>query len=214
MSPRVSLITTVYNRAQFLGCAIESVLAQTFADFELIIWDDGSTDGSLELARGYAEKDQRIRVIAAPHQGRVQSLFDAHALAQGEYLAWVDSDDVLAPTALEETIAILDADKAIGMVYSNYEVIDEQGDNKGLGKRCQIPYSKERLLLDFMTFHFRVMRRSVFDLAGGIDVTVPCAVDYDLRRDTTANFERPPAKPGVDPDSLLFKLRIKIMVQA
>jgi glycosyltransferase involved in cell wall biosynthesis len=80
MSPRVSLITTVYNRAQYLGCAIESVLAQTFADFELIIWDDGSTDGSLEVAQEYALQDQRIRVIAAPHQGRVQSLFDAHAL--------------------------------------------------------------------------------------------------------------------------------------
>jgi glycosyltransferase involved in cell wall biosynthesis len=79
-----------------LGCAIESVLAQTFADFELIIWDDGSTDGSLEVAQEYALQDQRIRVIAAPHQGRVQSLFDAHALTQGEYLAWVDSDDVLA----------------------------------------------------------------------------------------------------------------------
>jgi filamentous hemagglutinin family protein len=180
MSPRVSLITTVYNRVRYLGCAIESVLAQSFADFELIIWDDGSTDGSLEVAQGYAQKDQRVRVVVADHQGRVQSLFDAHTLARGEYLAWVDSDDVLAPTALEESVAVLDADKAIGMVYSNYDVIDEQGENKGLGKRCQIPFSKKRLLLDFMTFHFRVMRRSVFELAGGIDVTVPCAVDYDL----------------------------------
>jgi glycosyltransferase involved in cell wall biosynthesis len=180
MSPRISIITTVYNRVQYWGYAIESVLSQSFEDFELIVWDDGSTDGALELAQAYAQKDHRIRVIAADHQGRAQSLFDAHALARGEFVAWLDSDDILAPTAMEETIAYLDSHPEIGVVYSNYDVIDEQGESKGLGRRCHIPFSKDRMLLDFMTFHFRVIRRSVFELAGGIDVTVHCAADYDL----------------------------------
>lgn len=180
MPPKVSLITTVYNRARYLSQAIESVLAQSFTDFELIIWDDGSTDGSLELAQEYAQKDQRIRLIASEHQGRSKSLFDAHALALGEYVAWVDSDDILDPTALEDPITILDTHKKIGMVYSNHDIIDEQGRHKGLGRRCQIPYSQHRLLLDFMTHHFRVIRRSVFELAGGINTVFTCAVDYDL----------------------------------
>jgi glycosyltransferase involved in cell wall biosynthesis len=180
MSPRISIITTVYNRVRYLGDAIESVLAQSFEDFELIIWDDGSTDGALWVEREYARKDKRIRLVIAEHRGRAQSLLDAHALARGEFVAWLDSDDILAPTAMEETIAYLDANPEIGVVYSNYEVIDEYGENKGLGRRCHIPYSKERLLLDFMTHHFRVIRRSLFELAGGIDVSVQCAADYDM----------------------------------
>jgi glycosyltransferase involved in cell wall biosynthesis len=176
----ISLILTTYNRSLYLAAAIESILAQTHSDFELIIWDDGSTDGSLDLAQPYAAQDSRIRVVAAAHQGRAHSLKAAHALAQGDYVGWVDSDDLLAPTALEQTVAILNIHPNIGMVYSNYQVIDGQGQNRGLGKRCQIPYSPQRLLVDFMTFHFRLLRRSIYEQIGGIDTRYSCAIDYDL----------------------------------
>jgi glycosyltransferase involved in cell wall biosynthesis len=147
MNPRISLISTVYNRAHYLGNAIESVLAQTYSDFELLIWDDGSTDGSVEIAQHYARLDSRVRVFAALHQGRAISLQAVHAEARGEYLGWIDSDDSLSPTALEETAAVLGADLQVGLVYTDYQVIDAKGKFKQNGARCGIPYSKERLLL-------------------------------------------------------------------
>jgi glycosyltransferase involved in cell wall biosynthesis len=69
MTPIVSLIMTVHNRELHLGLAIESVLIQSFPDFELIIWDDGSSDRSVEIARHYAQRDSRIRLFTALHQG-------------------------------------------------------------------------------------------------------------------------------------------------
>jgi glycosyltransferase involved in cell wall biosynthesis len=170
----------VYNRDRYLAQAIKSVLAQTFTDFELLIWDDGSSDRSVEIARDYEKQDKRIKVIAALHTGRGQALTDAIATTKGKYLGIVDSDDLLAPEALEETAKVLDSQPHIGMVYTDYLVIDEQGTVKGLGKRCQIPYSKDRLLLDFMTFHFRLMRRELYEEVGGVDPDFKAAQDYDL----------------------------------
>ena len=96
------------------------------------------------------------------------------------YLAWIDSDDLLAPDALAATVAILDTNPQFGMVYTDHSLIDERGHTLGLGARCQIPYSKERLLIDFMTFHFRLIRREIYDLVGGIDLDFPQAQDYDI----------------------------------
>ena len=180
MTSNITLILTTYNRSPYLSCAIESVLIQNHHNFELLIWDDGSTDRTLEIAQSYAREDDRIRLIAAPHQGRAQSLIAAHALAQGEYVGWVDSDDLLAPTALAETIAHFNTHPEVGMVYTDYQVIDEHNQLKGQGSRCRIPYSPQRLLVDFMTFHFRLMRRSVYEQVGGVDPSFPCAMDYDL----------------------------------
>lgn len=176
----VSLVITAYNREQFLGTAIESVLVQTYSYFELVVWDDGSSDRTLAIAREWASRDARVRVIAAPHQGRVRSLQGACAIAKGAYLGWVDSDDRLAPTALEATIAVLNAQPSVGMVYTDYWDVDAVDRVLSYGQRCQIPYSSERLLLDFMTFHFRLLRRSVFDAIGGIDDSLDYVEDYDL----------------------------------
>jgi glycosyltransferase involved in cell wall biosynthesis len=180
MDSIISIVIPVYNRERYVGTVIESVLNQTRRDFELLVWDDGSTDGSLDIARHYAELDQRVRVIAAEHQGFVPALKAAFAATTGTYIASVDSDDFLAPTALEETAAILDAHPEVGMVYTDYRVIDENGQDRGLGRRCYIPYSQDRLLVDFMTFHFRLLRRCVYDQVGGIDESFERAEDYDL----------------------------------
>ncbi len=180
MHPLISLVIPVYNRADYLPATIDSILAQTCSDFELLIWDDGSTDRSVEIACEYAQRDKRIRVVAAAHQRQAQALKRAIAQTTGPHIGIVDSDDLLAPTALEDTVAILNANPQVGLVYTDYEIIDAQGNNRGLGNRCQIPYSKERLLVDFMLFHFRLMRRSIYDQVGGIDATFDCAQDYDL----------------------------------
>jgi hypothetical protein len=77
-------------------------------------------------------------------------------------------------------VGILNAEPDIGMVYTDHQIIDQQGTLKGYGHRCQIPYSKDRLLVDFMTFHFRLMRRESFEQAGGIEPYFESAIDYDL----------------------------------
>jgi glycosyltransferase involved in cell wall biosynthesis len=180
MTALISLVITVYNREQYLPAAIESILTQSYPNFELLIWDDGSTDDSVEIAQHYVAQDKRIRVIAAPHQGRATALKAAIAATTGTYIGWVDSDDLLAQTALTETVAILEQQPNIGLVYTDYIVIDENDAVKGYGNRCKIPYSKEQLLLDFMIFHFRLMRRSVYDQVGGIDEAFMYCQDYDL----------------------------------
>ncbi len=180
MVPMISIVIPVYNRERYVGAAIESVLNQTRSDFELLVWDDGSTDSSIDIAHHYAELDQRVHVIAAEHQGVAPALKAAFAATTGTYIGSVDSDDLLAPTALEETAAILDAHPDVGMVYTYCRVIDDQGQDRGLGRDCRIPYSKDRLLIAFITSHFRLLRRCVYDQVGGIDESFELAEDYDL----------------------------------
>jgi glycosyltransferase involved in cell wall biosynthesis len=194
---------TVYNRQDYLTIALDSICQQTYPHWQLVVWDDGSSDASPAIARAYAERDPRIHCIATAHKGRAYALRAAIAesLRRGSwsgrstrpameatqaaaldspYLGWVDSDDILAPNALAATASVLDTHPQIGMVYTDHTLIDERGTVLGLGSRCQIPYSPERLLIDFMTFHFRLMRRNIYDRVGGIDIDFPQAQDYDL----------------------------------
>jgi filamentous hemagglutinin family protein len=180
MSPSISILITAYNREQYLSAAIESVLTQTYKDFELLIWDDGSTDRSLEISQSYARQDDRVRVISTEHQGIARTRKAAIAQMVGKYIGWVDSDDILAPTALAETVAVLEAHPKTGLVYTDYLDTDPTGQISGYGSRCRIPYSPQRLLVDFMTFHFRLIRRDVFERIGGIDESSQYAYDYDL----------------------------------
>ncbi|MEG3841294.1 sulfotransferase [Microcoleus sp. herbarium14] len=179
MTP-ISVVMTVYNRERYLKAAIESVLAQTYPNFELIIWDDGSTDNSLNIARSYAKHDARIKVLAAEHRGFSYSLMAAIRETAFPYFGCVDSDDFLAPKALAETVAILDANPRVGLVYTNYLTIDENDCVAGEGELCKIPYSPEQLLVDPMVFHFRLIRRSVYNSCGGIDPKFASAADYEL----------------------------------
>ncbi len=180
MSAKISLLITVWNRAGFVATAIKSVLNQTHGDFELVVWDDGSTDDSVRIAREASRNDARVRVIAAAHQGFPLSVNAAAKALSAPYFGWVDSDDILDENALKETAAILDARPEIGVVYTDYQVIDQKATVKGVGSRCKIPYSKDRLLTDFMTFHFRLMRRPLFDQVGQLDPAMATAEDYDL----------------------------------
>ena len=137
----VSIIIVNYNQGRFLSSAIQSVLRQTYTEFELLIWDDGSSDRSLEIAQTFAAQDDRIQVISAPHQGLSRSRSQALARATGTYLGCVDADDVLSPTALAETVKILEEQPQIGWVYTDYQEMSAKGRVLGLGHRCRIPYS-------------------------------------------------------------------------
>lgn len=123
---KVSIILTSYNHAKYLRQAIESALSQTFSDFELIIWDDASTDESWEIINSYS--DRRIRAFRNQvnmHRGNINRGLEK---AQGEYIAIHHSDDVWELGKLEKQVAFLDEHPEVGAVFSDVIVIDEDGE--------------------------------------------------------------------------------------
>ena len=179
-APRVSIVIPVYNREKYLGIAVDSVLRQTYQDWELIISDDGSIDGTLDIAQQFALEDDRIRVLTAEHKGEAYALIAGFDAARGEYIGQLDSDDLLESEAIELTAAVLDDDIECGMVHTNYMEINKDGRVLRPGRRFHVPYSKERILIDFMTFHFRLIRRSVYIASGGFNTRFNTVEDYDL----------------------------------
>ena len=107
----VSIIVPVYNTAAYVARCIESVQAQTYPNWELILADDGSTDDSLAICQQYATQDNRIRVLSLPHRKQAAARNSAFQYAIGEYLMYVDADDYILPDCLEKTVhAIGDKD--------------------------------------------------------------------------------------------------------
>ena len=96
-SPLISVLMPVYNAERYVAEAVESILGQTFRDFEFIIIDDGSTDRSLEILQRYAQQDPRIRLSSRPNMGLAKTLNEGLALARGEFIARMDADDVSLP---------------------------------------------------------------------------------------------------------------------
>ena len=118
-SPAVSVLMTVYNREAFLAEAIESVLAQRHADFELLIVDDGSSDHSVAIAREYERADARVRVTRNERNlGQFANRNHAATLARGRYLKYHDSDDVMYPHCLEVMVTALEAEPRAGFALS------------------------------------------------------------------------------------------------
>ena len=107
-SPRVSVLMTAFNREEYIAAAIDSVLAQTFTDFELVIVDDVSTDATLAIARAYEARDPRVRVVVnASNLGDYPNRNRAASLARGEFLKYHDSDDVMYPHCLQTMVQAL-----------------------------------------------------------------------------------------------------------
>src|SRR3989442_13154067 len=108
-SPRVSVVIPSYNHAQFVGAAIDSVLAQTLSDFELIIIDDGSKDDSVETIQRRLSQlnDDRVRLVARENRGLCRTLNEGLLMARGRYFAYLGSDDLWEPTKLEKQVDLL-----------------------------------------------------------------------------------------------------------
>ncbi|MER3486233.1 MAG: hypothetical protein C4345_09945 [Chloroflexota bacterium] len=127
-APRVSIGLPVYNRQQYVGEAIESILAQTFADFELIISDNASTDATGVICQEYARKDARVRYYRnAINIGAAKNFNRVFHLSSGEYFKWMASDDICAPTFIERCVEALDGDTGAVLAYSRARCIDEHG---------------------------------------------------------------------------------------
>lgn len=125
-TPRVSVIMAVHNEGRFIAESIESVLAQSYTDFEVIISDDGSTDETHMIARSFAKRyPDRIRVLRAErNQGKPYALNRALSVRRGELIAWLDGDDVMLPGKLERQVATLDSDRNTAGCSHDAEVFD------------------------------------------------------------------------------------------
>lgn len=127
MKPMVSVIMPAYNAERFISIAVESVLHQTLTDWELLIMDDCSTDGTPELIAALAMTDPRIKVHYNPrNMGVAKTRNHALSLSQGQYIAFLDSDDYWHPTKLENQIALMQKTGA-GLCYTSYALVDETG---------------------------------------------------------------------------------------
>ena len=126
--PRVSIGMPVYNGDRFLKQALDSVLAQTFQDFELIISDNGSTDTTQEICREYAGRDQRIRYYRNEQNlGGAWNFNRVFELSTADYFRWACHDDMCAPELLERCVEVLDRKPSVVLCYPKTSVIDENG---------------------------------------------------------------------------------------
>jgi glycosyltransferase involved in cell wall biosynthesis len=125
--PAVSVLMPVYNAEPYLAEAVESILGQSFADFEFLIVDDGSTDRSRAILERYAARDGRIRLISRPNTGYTKALNELLTMARGELLARMDADDVALPQRLARQVAYLRAHSDVVCVGSAVHFIDAAG---------------------------------------------------------------------------------------
>lgn len=124
-TPKVSVLLPVYNAEKFVAEAIDSILSQTFADFEFIIINDGSTDRTAEIIRNY--KDSRIRFFDnRKNQGLIAALNQGLDIALGEYIARMDADDIAYPERLARQIEFMDANCSVGIVSSNVRIFGDR----------------------------------------------------------------------------------------
>lgn len=125
-SPRVGIGVPVYNGETFLPRTLDSLLNQTFGDFEICITDNASTDGTRDICEEYARRDSRIRYYRSEtNLGPAGNFHRCYELARGEYFKWNAADDMCAPTFLEKCVAVLDADKDVVIAFPKTMIIDE-----------------------------------------------------------------------------------------
>jgi len=128
-TPAISVGIPVYNGENFLADAIASILAQTFTDFELIISDNASTDGTEAICRRFAESDPRVRYLRQPvNRGATGNYTHVMDVARGRYFKWAAHDDVLAPDFLARCFEVLESDPGCILVYPRTMLIDDRGD--------------------------------------------------------------------------------------
>lgn len=187
---KVSVVMAVHNGERFLSEAIESILDQTFKDFEFIIIDDGSTDKTPKILEKYSKKDERIRLIAQNNQGLTKSLNRGISKARGKYIARMDADDVSLPERLETQYEFMERNEEVVMCGTLAEEVDENG-KKLSGKKAPKlyldslptdPHEIRRAILRRNPFvHPSIMaRRQALIKTGGYDESLAYSQDYDL----------------------------------
>ena len=178
--PKVSVIMSVYNGARYLREAIDSVLSQTFQDFEFIIINDGSTDDTGEILASY--RDPRLVLVQQENMGLTKSLNRGIGMARGKYVARQDADDISLPRKLELQVEYLERNRDVGIVGCRCYLIDEGGDIKWA---FNYPLNGDELREDLWVTHAIVVGaamvpRRILDEVGYYDEMFTYAQDYDL----------------------------------
>lgn len=181
MAPRVSAIIPVYNAWDYIRATVDSVLAQTYSEVEVVVVDDASTDGTADILKAYGDA---ITYLRQENTGVSAARNRAIRASTGELLAFIDHDDLWYPTKLERQVALFQARPDLGLVYSNCEYINGRGDPRG---EYLAPGRQHRgrvlavLFLDcFVPLLTAVVRRDVFDEVGEFNRRWSIAEDYDL----------------------------------
>lgn len=178
-TPLVSVVMTAYNAQEFLNIAVDSLLLQTYRKFELIIVDDGSTDHTRFIIENY--KDPRIKYFYQKNKGLAAALNLGISNAKGEYVARMDADDISFPERLSKQVKFMQANKKIALLGTNFEIIDENGCNKGTSIHLDRP---EDIKLEFLVRNpfghgTTMVRRAVLQKVGGYNEAEPIE-DYEL----------------------------------
>src|SRR5260370_35831886 len=181
-SPMVNVVMSVFNGEEFLSETIDSVLNQSFRDFEFVIVDDGSTDATADILSKYALRDARIRVLREGKRGCCASLNLGVSLANGKYVANNDADDLAMPSRLEEQVAFMERNPEVGVLGSAYEVISDSGD---VIDTIRHPLEDSEIRSEILRYnpicHSSVILRKDIALAsGGYRRAFEPSEDYDL----------------------------------
>ncbi len=179
----ISVVMSVYNGARYLRASVESILAQTFTDFEFIIVNDGSTDGSRGILAEYERQDSRIRVIDQENTGLTKALIRGCAEARGRYIARQDADDISLPGRLERLKAMLNGNPALAVAASCAYGLASAGELicEWRGSSDPVEATYELLSLKKGPFHGAVMfRKDAYERVGGYRQQFYCAQDSDL----------------------------------
>ena len=173
--PLVSIVMPTRNHAHFIRESIDSVLSQSYDNVELLVMDGASTDNTVEILKSYGE---RIRWISEPDKGQADAINKGMALLNGEILAYLNSDDILLPGALETAVTYFNDHPECDMVYGNADYIDVNGVVTGAYKAAD--YSFERLMQDCCVCQPAAFwRRRIAQRIGPFDVSMQTAMDYE-----------------------------------
>jgi Glycosyl transferase family 2 len=180
--PALSVVTSVYNGEAFLAEAVESILKQTFTDFEFIIIDDGSTDRTPEILSGFAQHDPRVRIRRQANKGRTPSLNSGIGMALGRYIARMDADDIALPHRFKDQIEFLEGHQDVGLLGGAVEMIAADGRLiRTITPPCEDSEIRVRLCGENPFWHPTVMMRAdVVTAVGGYRVAFDESEDYDL----------------------------------
>jgi len=184
LNPKVSVIIPAYNCARYIAEAIDSVLAQTYQDFEIIVVDDESTDGTGEVVRRYGD---RVRYIRQKNRGPSGAKNTGIQAARGEYVSTLDGDDLWMPERLEKLVPLLDQQPELGFVYGDCYRIDETPDRIQPRTAFQIHGGARRgwvlerlVMVNFVPSQSVLIRRRALDTVGLFDESYRIGEDWDL----------------------------------
>ena len=183
LTPRITVAMSVYNDEPYVGESIESILRQTFTDFEFLIIDDRSTDGSAAVIAQKAAQDSRITVLASPEKGRVPALNALFGAARAPWVAIMDSDDISMPDRLARQMAMADSDARLGVIGCSAFLIDAAGKRIGDGTAKPATHADVLKCLEdkpLINHNAVLIRRDPVLALGGYHRAYRHAEDYDL----------------------------------